>query len=70
MAMAKPKRAAPEIIMHEGKPKAVILDIERYQEMLKRLEDLDDLAMLKKLRAKTLQFRGLDDFRRESRRVV
>lgn len=68
--MPTPKRTAPEIIMREGKPKAVILDIERYQEMLERLEDLEDLEMLKKLRAKTLQLRSLDDFLKETRRGV
>ena len=34
---AKAKRKAPEIILREGKPRAVILDINDYQEMLERL---------------------------------
>jgi hypothetical protein len=61
----KAKRKAPEIILREGKPRAVILDIEDYQEMLERLEDLDDLKMLQQMRKKPLSFRKLDDFLEE-----
>jgi prevent-host-death family protein len=39
---AKTKKRAPEIISREGKPRAVILDIDDYQEMLERLEELRD----------------------------
>jgi prevent-host-death family protein len=41
------KRKGPEIVLREGKPAAVILDIQEYQEMLEQLEDLDDLKMLR-----------------------
>ena len=61
----KGKRKAPEIILREGKPKAVILDIDRYQEMLERLEDVEDLKMLEKMRKESLNFRSLDDFLKE-----
>jgi PHD/YefM family antitoxin component YafN of YafNO toxin-antitoxin module len=33
----KAKRKAPEVVLREGKPRAVILDIDEYQEMLERL---------------------------------
>ena len=59
------KRKAPEIVLREGKPKAVILDIDEYQEMLERLEDLEDLQMLEEMRKKPLKFRSLDDFLKE-----
>ncbi len=36
----KSKKRAPEIVFREGKPSAVILDIDDYREMLERLEDL------------------------------
>ena len=64
------KKKAPEIILREGKPSAVILDIEDYRELLERLEDLEDLAMLQQMRRKTLKFRKLDDFLREYQPVV
>jgi hypothetical protein len=62
---AKTKRKRPEIILREGKPRAVILDIEDYQEMLERLEDLDDLKTLEQMRKRPLSFRTLDEFLKE-----
>jgi len=59
------KRKAPEIVLREGKPTAVILDINEYQEMLERLEDAEDLKMLEDMRKTPLKFRSLDDFLKE-----
>ncbi|HIE06084.1 MAG TPA: type II toxin-antitoxin system Phd/YefM family antitoxin [bacterium (Candidatus Stahlbacteria)] len=56
------KRRTPEIIIKNGKPTAVILDIDVYQEMLERLEDLVDLKVLEEMRKKPLKFRKLSDF--------
>ena len=61
------KRRAPEMILREGKPRAVILDIEVYQEMLERLEDMEDLRMLREMRTQPLTFRRLEDFLQEVR---
>ncbi len=61
----KAKKKGPEIILREGRPSAVILDIEDYRELLERLEDLEDLAVLQEMRKKTLKFRKLDDFLKE-----
>ena len=58
--MATPQ--APQMVYREGKPVAVILDIEVYQEMLERLEDAEDLRMLEEMRKKPLSFRGVDEF--------
>ena len=58
---SKAKRKTPEIVLSEGKPTAVILDIDEYREMLERLEDLDDLRMLEEMRKKPLGFRKLED---------
>ena len=58
----KAKRREPEIIFRGGKPAAVILDIEAYQEMLERLEDAEDLKMLTEMRKKPLKFKKLEDF--------
>jgi len=61
----KTKKKAPEIVLREGKPSAVILDIDEYREMLERLEDLEDLNALKEMRKKPLKFRRLEDFLEE-----
>ena len=61
----KRKRKAPEIVMREGEPTAVILDINEYREILERLEDMEDLKMLENMRKKPLKFRSLDDFLKE-----
>ena len=58
----KAKRKEPEIIFREGKPAAVILDIDDYQEMLERLEDAEDLKILAEMRQKPLKFKKLEDF--------
>jgi PHD/YefM family antitoxin component YafN of YafNO toxin-antitoxin module len=59
---AKVRKRSPEIVLRDGQPAAVILDIEEYQEMLERLADLDDLETLKEMREKPLSFRRLEDF--------
>jgi PHD/YefM family antitoxin component YafN of YafNO toxin-antitoxin module len=62
---SKAKGKAPEIVLRNGKPAAVILDIETYQEMLERLEDVADLKMLAEMRQKPLKFKRLEDFIKE-----
>lgn len=59
------KRRKPEIVFREGKPTAVILDIDEYREMLERLEDVEDLRMLERMRKGHLSFKKLDDFLEE-----
>ncbi len=66
----KSKKKAPEIVLREGKPAAVILDIEQYRDMLERLEDVEDLRILREMRKRPLKFRKLDDFLREYPRRV
>ncbi len=61
----KAKRKAPGIVLRDGKPVAVILDIGEYQELLERLEDVEDLKMVEQMRRKPLQFRRLEDFLKE-----
>jgi len=56
------KRKSPEIILRDGKPAAVIIDIDEYQEMLERLEDAQDLRVLEEMRSKPLKFKRLEDF--------
>jgi len=61
----KARKKAPEIILRNGKPAAVILDIEAYQEMLERLEDIEDLKMLAEMRNRPMKFKKLEDFLEE-----
>ncbi|MEJ2670712.1 MAG: type II toxin-antitoxin system prevent-host-death family antitoxin [Deltaproteobacteria bacterium] len=67
---AKAKKKEPEIIFKSGKPAAVIIDIDDYQEMLERLEDAEDLKMLAEMRQKSLNFKKLEDFLAEYKPVV
>ena len=62
---SKHKRKAPEVVFREGKPAAVILDIGDYRKMLERLEDIEDLRMLKEMRKRPLKFRELEDLLKE-----
>ncbi len=65
MTRVKTADEAPEVVLREGKPVAVILEIDRYQAMLERLEEIDDLEALKRARLETNTFRSLDDFLEE-----
>ncbi len=56
------RRKTPELVLRDGKPSAVILDIQEYEAMLERLEDMADLKMLKAMRRKPLKFRSLGGF--------
>jgi len=62
---SKGKRKTPEIILRDGKPAVALLDIDEYRGMLERLEDVEDLRMLKRMRKKPLKFRKLEDFLKE-----
>ena len=58
----KVEKRSPEIVLRDGQPAAVILDLDEYLEMLERLEDLEDLEMLKQLREKPPSYKTLDEF--------
>lgn len=61
----KGKSKVVEIVLRKGKPSAVIIDIDEYQKMLEKLEDVEDLKMLEEMRRKPLKFRKLEDFLKE-----
>jgi PHD/YefM family antitoxin component YafN of YafNO toxin-antitoxin module len=61
----KPRRKVPEIVLRNGEPAAVIVDIKDYKEMLERLEDAEHLKILKAMRKKPLEFRKLEEFVRK-----
>jgi PHD/YefM family antitoxin component YafN of YafNO toxin-antitoxin module len=60
-----PKQRKVEIVLRDGKPSAVILDIAEYERLLERAEDLYDLKMLAEMRKSALRFRTLEDFLQE-----
>jgi prevent-host-death family protein len=57
----KSANAQPEIVTRNGKPVSVILPIKKYQEMIERLEDAEDVAWLKRARRKKLHFCPLEE---------
>jgi PHD/YefM family antitoxin component YafN of YafNO toxin-antitoxin module len=61
----KIRREKPQIVVRDGQPVAVILDIDYYQELLERLEDMEDLKILAAMRKKPLRFRKLEEFLKE-----
>ena len=58
----KAANSEPEIVTRNGKPVSVILPIKKYQEMIERLEDTEDVAWLKKARKKPLHYRPLKEY--------
>ena len=60
--MSKLVRTKPQLVMKNGKPNAVIIDIKDYRKMLERLEDKEDLDDLVKIRTSTPSFRKFDEF--------
>ena len=51
----------PEIITRNGKAVSVILPIKKYQEMIERLEDAEDVAWLERARREKFHFRSLEE---------
>ena len=52
----------PEIVMRRGKPISVILPIKRYEELLERLEDAEDVALLKRTRHGLVSYGSLEEY--------
>lgn len=55
-------KAKPQVVMKDGRPSAVIIDINDYRELLERLEDKEDLADLEKIRMGGIQVRRFEDY--------
>ena len=62
---SRARRRPVQVVVKNGEPSAVILDIEEYRELLERLEDVDDLKLLEQMRKKPLRFRRLEEFLEE-----
>jgi PHD/YefM family antitoxin component YafN of YafNO toxin-antitoxin module len=56
------KKRKPQLVIENGEPTAVIIDISEYERMLERLEEADDLAVLEEMRKRPLSFRPLKEF--------
>ncbi len=65
-----PYRKSPAIVYEDGKPSAVILDIDEYEELLERAEDVEDLQALQDMRRRPLEFRTLGEFLAEHEQGV
>lgn len=64
---SKTKKRKPEIVLRNGKPSAVILDISDYRRILERLEDTEDLKELEAMRKRPQKFRSFDDFLKQEK---
>jgi PHD/YefM family antitoxin component YafN of YafNO toxin-antitoxin module len=64
------KTPKPEIVLRNGKPSAVILDIDDYEDLLERLEQKEDLKVLSAARKRPMTFRDFDEFLTERRSHV
>jgi PHD/YefM family antitoxin component YafN of YafNO toxin-antitoxin module len=58
----------PEIVTRKGKPVSVIIPIKDYEELLERVEDMNDVAWLKQARRKPTHYRPLADYLAERNR--
>lgn len=63
--MPETKSRRPDVIYREGKPTAIILDINEYEELIEQLEDAEDLAYIRELKKKELEFESLEGILRE-----
>ena len=59
------KPSLPQVVLRNGKPAAVILDIKKYRKLLERLEDSEDLKALAAMRRKPFKLKPLEDFLKE-----
>ncbi|MBI2639932.1 MAG: type II toxin-antitoxin system Phd/YefM family antitoxin [Candidatus Sungbacteria bacterium] len=52
----------PQIIIRNGKPQAVILDIKKYEKLLESIDDKEDLAELRRIKKSKTSFRELKNY--------
>ncbi len=56
-------RKTPSVIYKDGKPTAVILDLEDYEELLEKIEDWEDLQAIEEIRKrKPPEYIPLEDY--------
>lgn len=52
----------PNIVVKNGKPQAVILDIRAYEKLLETAQDRVDLDELKRIKKSEMSFRSLEHY--------
>jgi len=52
----------PQIIVRNGKPQAVILDIKKYERLLEIIENKEDLVELRRIKRSKTSFRELKEY--------
>lgn len=55
----------PQIVLRNGKPQAVVLDIKEYKYLLEAAEENEDLAELKRIKKSKTHFKELGAVLRE-----
>ena len=69
--MKRRSRKKPlQVVMEDGEPSAVIVGIDDYREMIERLDDVEDLEHLERMRQEPLKFKRLEEFLAEYSPVV
>ena len=58
---SRARRKPLQIVVQNGEPSAVVLEIEEYRELLERLEDAEDLKLLEDMRKRPLKFTRSED---------
>ncbi|MEK7077952.1 MAG: hypothetical protein AAB911_00085 [Patescibacteria group bacterium] len=53
------------IIFKNGKPQAVVLDIDRYKKLLEIAQEKEDLAELRQIKKSKTYFRDLQDYTKD-----
>lgn len=52
----------PKIVLDDGQPASVIIDLRIYEELLEKAEGMEDLKELRRLKRQKLHFRTLTEF--------
>ncbi len=59
-------RKTPSIVYKDGKPTAVLLDLEEYEALLEKIEDWEDLRAIEEIRKRRPpEYVPLEDYLRE-----
>ena len=59
----------PDYIYRDNKPVAAIIDIAVFEEILDKLEDVEDIEFLKESRKSILDYRNINDYLKERENV-
>jgi len=68
--MKQSQRKSAQYIYEKEKPVAVIVDIKKYEDLLEKAEQAEDLKALRLIRKKPMHFRTFDSFLKDSRMNV